>query len=537
MIHTMRKSCLFLWLALALVLGCQSKSGTSAQRGGQQVGDHVLNWPMPNDPTKLDPASVEDGDTIDILQQVYEGLVGWNDKTELTPNLAERWDVSKDGKTYTFYLKKGVKFHNGAEMTAEDVKFSWDRAATPSVQSTTADTYMTDIVGFKEMRAGSAKSISGVRIVDPYTLEVKILEPKAYWMMNLTYPCYFVVPKTTPMKPITTDMMIGTGPFKLGTYNLRQYIEVVRFDEYHGGKPLLERIRRQVGKDAQMRRQLYENGEADWVSLERQDKPMIDANPELKKALTIVDRPAIWYVGMNINQYPPFKDKRVRQAFAMAIDKDRIIREGFDNLNLKAEGIIPPGIPGYDETFKGYQYDPEQARKLLAAAGYAGGKGLPPMKLNFRVDRADARRVSEMVQQDLDKNLGVKIELQGLEWGTFLKLRADGTLPFIHLRWAADYPDPQNFLSLMLRTGARENTLGYSNPQFDALCDSADKEMNPTKRLELYRRAQRIVVDDAPWIPIYFQRDLELVRPGVTGIQRSLMGPLPLTKADVVRSQ
>ena len=532
----MRKLALFGILLIA-VFGCRGKGGGEGG-GGKVAGrtDHVLVWPMPNDPTKLDPASVEDGDTIDVLSQVYEGLVTWNEKTEPTPNLAEKWDVSPDGLTYTFHLKKGVKFHNGAEMTAEDVKYSWDRACIPSVQSTTADSYMEDIVGFDAMRGASAtaKELSGLKVLDPYTIEVHIKQVKPYWPMYLTYPCFFVVPKGTPLKPITTAEMVGTGPFKLGTYSVHQYVELDRFDDYQGGKPLLEKVRRPIQKDAQIRRQLYENGEADWIQLERQDKPMVDANPELKKALGIIDRPAIWYVSMNQNEYAPFKDKRVRQAFAMAIDKDRIIKDVFDNLNERAEGIIPPGVPGYDASFKGLPYDPAGATKLLADAGFPNGTGLPALKMNFRVDRADARNVAQAIQQDLDKNLGVKFGLQGLEWGTMLKLRSDGKLPFVHLRWHADYPDPQNFLSFMLRTGARENTIGYSNPTFDSLCDRADHLMNQSERLKLYAQAMRIVVDDAPWIPIYFQRDLELKRPELTGIRRSLMGPLPLTTADIV---
>ncbi|MBA3725373.1 MAG: ABC transporter substrate-binding protein [Armatimonadetes bacterium] len=517
------------------IFGCgKGKFGNS----GADKPDHVLVFPIPNNPTKLDPAAVEDGDTIEVLGQIFEGLVQYDENNELVPNLATRWDVSPDGGTYTFHLKEGVKFQNGREMTADDVKYSWDRAATRDVQSPTVEGYMADIVGFKDVWDKKAKDLAGVKVVDPRTLTVTIKEPKAYWPMYLQYPCYFVVAKEAAgMMPITSvENMVGTGPFKIAAYKPDQSIELVRFNDYHGGKPPLEKIERLIASDPQTRRQMYESGKVDWVALERQDKGMVDKSADIKEHLHTVDRAAIWYVGFGLTEFPAFRKPKVRQAFAMAIDKARIISEGFDNVNRRAEGILPPALPGFDESFKGYQFEPEGARKLLAEAGYPNGQGFPPVKLFFRADRQDAKILSTMVQQDLSKNLSIKVDLAPTEWKALLERRSRGQLPFFHLRWGADYLDPQNFLSFMLHTNARENTLGYSNPQFDALCETADRlpMSQQAKRIELYRKAEKTAVDDAIWIPIYFQRDLELVRPTVTGLRRSAMGPLPHTTTDVV---
>ena len=524
---------IFSVFAIAFASGC----GKGKFAGGTHE-DHVLVFPIPNNPTKLDPASVEDGDTIEVLDQVFEGLVQYDEHNQLVPNLAETWDVSQDGRTYTFHLKKDVKFHNGRTMKADDVKYSWDRAAHKSVQSPTVEGYMADIVGFKDVWDGKAQEMRGIKVIDPNTIEVTILKPKAYWPMYLQYACYFIVAKEAAgMTPITgPENMVGTGPFKFAEYRPDQYVEMTRFDDYHGGKPKLEKIRRLIASDAQTRRQLYESGKVDWVSLERQDKALVDNSPDIKDDLQIVDRAAVWYIGFTISEFPPFKNPKVRQAFALAIDKDRIVNEGFDGVNRRAEGILPPAIPGFDPNFKGYQFEPERARKLLAEAGYAGGKGLPAIKMYFRADRQDAKILCTMVQQDLSKNLGVQIDLAPTEWKALLERRSRGELPFFHLRWGADYLDPQNFLSFMLHTGARENTLGYSNKLFDSLCDQADSlpMAQQDKRIELYRKAERVAVDDAIWIPIYFQRDLELVRHSVTGLRRSAMGPLEHTTTDVV---
>jgi ABC-type transport system substrate-binding protein len=521
--------------ALTALVGC---GGNKFGGGAANNPDHVLSYPIPNNPTKLDPAAVEDGDTIEVLHQVFEGLVMYNADNELVGNLAESWEVSEDGMTYTFKLKPGVKFHNGREMTAEDVKYSWDRAAHQSVKSPTVEGYMADVVGFDEVWDGGANEMSGVKVIDPQTLEVTIKSTKAYWPMYLQYACYFVVAKEhAGMEPITTvDNMIGTGPFKMSDYQQDQHIEMVRFDDYHGGAPKLEKIRRLIASDAQTRRQMYESGKVDWVALERQDKGIIDQNPELKDHLEIVDRTAMWYLGFGLTEEPLFKDARIRQAFAMAVDKQRIVDEGFDGVNRRAEGILPPAMPGFDEDFKGHQLDVAKAKELLAAAGHKDGAGLPPIKLYYRADRQDAEILCTMVQQDLRQNLGVKVDLAPTEWKALLEMRNRGQLGFFHLRWGADYLDPQNYLSFMLHTNARENTLGYSNAEFDRLCDAADRMpmSQQDQRIAMYRQAERVAVNDGIWIPMYFQRDIELVRPAVTGLRRSAMGPLPHSTTDVV---
>jgi ABC-type transport system substrate-binding protein len=343
-------------LAASLTLAGCSKGRFSGSTEGK--ANHVLVATIASNPTKLDPAQVEDGDTIDILNQVFEGLVEYNERNDLVGNLAESWTVSPDGLTYVFKIKQGVKFHSGREMTAEDVKYSWDRAAHPDVLSGTVGTeneagYMSDIVGFEDVVSGRTTSISGVRVLDPYTLEVRIKSMRAYWPMYLQYPCYFIVDKNSAgLKPmVEVRQMVGTGPFKLDKFIDNQEVHLIRFDDYHKGAPKLQMIKRLVAKDAQNRLQLYQAGRADWVPIERQDKVVVDRDPELKEALVVVDRAAIWYVGFAPKIYAPFQDARVRRAFAMAIDKDRIINQGF----------LRPFL-GTTQTSKGYSSTPARRR-------------------------------------------------------------------------------------------------------------------------------------------------------------------------------
>ena len=237
-------------------------------------------------------------------------------------------------------------------------------------------------------------------------------------------------------------------------------------------------------------------------------------------------RAATFYLGLNQTHYAPFKDKRVRQAVAHAIDKDAIIKTVLLGINKRAEGVLPEGLPGYDASFKGLPYDTAKAAELLAAAGYPGGKGLPPLVLSFREKQTDLAKAAEVMKEQLGK-VGIPVTLREMEWGTFLKATDNKEIDLFHMRWSADYLDPQNFLSLLLTSGSPENRTGYTNKEYDAMCAAADSERDSAKRMALYAKAERFVVDDAPWVPIYFQKDLELVKPWVKGIKDSLMGHLP----------
>ncbi len=256
-------------------------------------------------------------------------------------------------------------------------------------------------------------------------------------------------------------------------------------------------------------------------------------DPELSSQLRYFPRPAIYYAALNQQAFAPFKDRRVRQAFSHAVDRKRICETVLLDVVQHATGIIPPGVPGHDPRFTGLPYDVAKAQALLAAAGYPEVRGFPPLTLTFRERVPDMKRVCEVMAEMLRTNLGVNVALRELEWGKFLEERNRSTMPFYFLRWAADYLDPQNFTSLMLHSKAPENTIGYSSPEFDRLCDQADVEQNPEKRVALYRRAEAVAVTDAPWIPTYFQKDIELWNPRVRGVEDGLMGHLPHKRTTV----
>lgn len=521
-------------VAMALLAGCGGGGapGPSSSSGGGSAADDgtVLRVAQQTEPTKIDPAQVEDGPTIEFLMQVFEGLVQWNKESKVVPCLAEKWDVTDGGKTYTFHLRKGARFHNGREVTAEDFVYSLTRVLDPKTPSTTATTYLGDILGALDFNSGKATSLPGVEAVDPQTLRIRIDAPKAYFLSKLTYPTGYAVCKEAiegTGGEVTDASMIGTGAFKMAEYRKGDRIILEANKDYWEGVPKLERVERRILLDNNTRHDKFEAGELDITDISMAQHRADVQNAELAKLMHTFPRPSVYYMSLNQQAYPPFKDKRVRQAFAMAVNKAEIVKTVHEGVPPVAHGIVPPGVPGHDKGFQGLPYDPDRARKLLAEAGFPGGQGLPPLTLFFRASVEDIRNTAVAIAGDLEKNLGIKVQLEETDWGVFLEKRNRGELPFSFLRWAADYLDPQNFLSTMLRTGVRENTIGYSSAEFDRLCDSADVMQDPAKRLATYAKAQAIAIDDAPWVPIYYQTDVELWNPRLRGVEDSAMGHLP----------
>ena len=530
----MKWSPLVLLGAILLVSGCGKAEFGSANPSGQTG---VFRYPMATKPTTMDPAKVQDGDTIDLLQQVYEGLVGWNEKNEIEPKLADKWDVIDGGKSYVFHLRKGVKFHNGREMTADDVKFCFERACDPKLASPTAATYMSDIVGASDRIKGKASSIQGVTVVDKSTVKISILEPRVYFIDKLTYPCMFVYAKEALVKAdgemATKPEMIGTGPFKIDEIAIDSYVHLVANEGYFGGAPKLKRIERPVVPDSSTRLNLFKAGKIDLIQLERADVKNLKEDAKYKDQLHYFDRASMWYIGIHCNKIPALKDPRVRRAIAMAIDKDDIVDNILDGINKRADSIVPPGCFGHRDKVNGVKFDVAGAKKLLADAGHPDGKGIDTLTMYYRDSRPDIDAVAQRVGSQLKKNLGINVTFQQLQWGTYLDKNNKKELPFFHMRWAADYLDAENFLSTLLASYGAENKTEYKNAKYDELCHRADVSQDPAERLKLYAEAEDIVLQEAPFVPIYFQRDAELISPRVKGLRDALFGHLPHTSTSI----
>lgn len=486
-------------------------------------------------PLTLDPAISADMSSHLYVMQIFSGLDCLDQELNIEPDIAESWEESPDGKTYTFHLRQGVKFHSGREVKAADFKYSWERACDPDTGSGTAATYLGDIVGAQDMLAGKAGEISGVKVIDDYTLQVTIDAPKAYFLDKLAYPTAFVVDRANVESG--EDWWRepnGTGPFKLKEWKEGQWLILERSQIYYGEPAKLEQVVFRFLAGAPMA--LYETGQIDVtpVSTSYIDQVSDETSP-LHQELAVTPELSLYYIGFNTAQ-PPFDDVNVRRAFCHAVDKEHIARVILRDMINEADGILPPGMPGYNGTLEGLDYDVEKAKQLIADSKYGDVSNLPSITLTVEGYGNSIPSYLGAIIQEWQQNLGVEISVRQLETENFLyNLKQEKDEMFI-LGWVADYPDPHNFLDILFYTGSENNIFEYSNPGLDALLDQAAIEQNRTVRLAMYQQAEQLVVDDAPCLPLFHGTNYILVKPYVKGYELSPLGIPDLSKVYLEQS-
>ena len=497
-------------------------------------GQGVLNlWDT--GPLTLDPAISADMSSHTYIMQIFSGLVRLDQELNIVPDIAESWEESLDGKTYTFHLRQGVKFHNGRDVKAADFKYSWERACHPDTDSGTAATYLGDIVGAKDMLAGKTGEISGVEVIDDYTLQVTIDAPRAYFLDKLAYPTAFVV----DMVNVESGQNWwrepdGTGPFKLREWTPSQRLILERSQIYYGEPAKLEQIIFHFLAGAPMA--LYETGQIDvtLVSTSYIDQASDETNP-LHQGLAVTPELSLYYIGFNTAQ-PPFDDIHVRRAFSQVVDKERIAEVILRDMVGVADGILPPGMPGYNEALEGLDYDVEKAKELIAASRYEDVSSLPPITLTVSGYGNYIPRYLGAIIQEWQQNLGVEISVRQLEPEIFIyNLNQEKDDMFI-LGWIADYPDPHTFLDILFYTGSENNIFEYSNLDLDALLDQAAIEQDRAVRLAMYQQAEQLVVDDAPCFPLFHGTNYILVKPYVKDYELSPLGVPDLSRVHIDRS-
>jgi len=513
-------------LLLSLIVAGCSKGGFSERQAAGKV--NTLRYSIATAPTTFDPGMVQDVDTTDLIINLYDGLVAYGEKNTIEPRIAESYSSPDGGKTWIFKIRKGVKFHNGREVTADDISWTLDRNCSKEIASPTSRDYLSDIQGVEDRFSGKSNHIAGVTVTDKYTLKIQLDQPRAYFIGKLTYPCAFPLCKEAVGSGVIdkTSQIVGTGPFKLESYLPEQQISMTANKDYYLGIPKVEKIERPIIKDAATRLNKFKAGELDILGIDRKDVPGVQQDENLKKLIVPLPRPAVFYIGLNQHQYAPLKNVHVRRAIAMAIDRVRIAKVLLNGMP-EANGLVAPGVMGYREGYKGLDFNPAAAKAELAAAGYPDAKGLPPVELVYREQAGDSQVVCEAVQQSLKQNLGLTVNVRTLEWGSLLHARNENKLEMYFLSWYADYLDPQNFLSFLFMSDAKLNHDAYANAKFDSLCKEADSIIDEKKRLDLYHQAEDIAIQDAARVPIYFQVDNILVNSRVKGFRTNLFGQMP----------
>ena len=461
-------------------------------------------------PREYDPATTSSsGD-----KRVFSGLVALDRDLKLIPDLAATWDV-RDGTTYTFHLRADARFHNGQPVTAQDVVYSWERAADPKTQSDTALTYLGDIVGVPDKYAGQADQIRGLTIIDAHTLQVTIDAPKPYFLLKLTYPVAFVVDRQNVESGAEWwRSPNGAGPYRLARWDSFKSILYERNDDTYLELPQIPNVIVQLFTGVGLR--LYESGEIDVTDVSLSDVPRFKdpQEPRHDQLLSGVGL-CTGMIIFDVTQ-PPFDDLKVRQAFTLAFDRQKYIDVVLSGIALPALGLYPPGLPGYDATLEGPPYDPVRARQLLSESKYAGK--LPPIVYTNGGSGSDIGSEVAALAQMWQQNLGITLTIENLEPDKYSDLVHAGQHGQIFSGgWCADYPDPENFADALFHTGAQQNQGHYSNPELDKILEEARVEQDTVRRMQLYQQAQRIIVADAPALFTTHDLSYALVKPYVRG--------------------
>jgi len=501
----------------AFVVACAPPNGDPRWRpaGASEPRDGgTLRFAAKDGLTTLDPAIATDEASIYALQLVTDRLVDYDrGSTLLVPRLAERWDISPDSKTYRFWLRPRIAYADGRPIVAADVAYSLERTlATPD---SPFGPLLVDLDGAQDMLDHKAAHARGIEVRGERELALHLVRPNAAFIYVLAMP--FTAPLTAAHVAGAGDQLrrrpLVSGPYRLVEWNEGRYLIFERNPHYHDRtRQHLERIvlLENIPRDTQF--MMFERGELDTAErLAAPDYLWITAQPAwqpYEHALALMN---IYGSRMNVRT-KPFDDVRVRRALNYALDKQHIVKLLIGTA-LPAHGILPPGTLGYDDAIAPYPHDPAKARALLAEAGYAHGLTLDYVTITDE----EAEKVAQAMQQDFAE-VGVTLRIAELSfsaWQTAIS-KPDGP-PFTLMGWLGDSPDPSSFFDTTLHSRAigSQNNCFYSNPELDTLLDAARAEPDTAKRAASYRRADRIVHDDAPWIWGYHQAMFEVTQPYV----------------------
>jgi ABC-type transport system substrate-binding protein len=494
-----------LLVALLAALPCQGQAQT-------------VNYAAGADPDSLDPANAESNPSEAVNRMIFENLVKFDPKLNLVPGLAEKWEQAKDGMSWTFFLRKGVKFHDGTPFNAEAAKYFFDRMIGPE----------------KPSRAGLyAPLVESTAVVDEFTVKVNMKAPFAFLLNNIAHSASGIV-SPTAHKAMGKDIArkpVGTGPFKFVEWVHGDHLTLVRNDDYWGGKPKLDKIVVKTIKEDSARVMMLQSGDAHLaVRLPSEDIPRLEKDPNLMLDSTETLRAL--YIGFNCGK-KPFSDERVRQAFNLATDRNSIVKNIYQGRALVASNIVAPLTTGYFP-MPPYPYDPDKAKKLLADAGYPNG-----LKAKFISPQGRYPKDFEMAQalQQQWKKAGIDVTLDTMEWAAYLAFTRkplDQTeVEVFLLGWAPSSAEARWILYPLYHTDQMipkgNNRLFYSNKQFDEYVDKLTKATEKADRDNYLKLAQELIYKEVPQLPI-------LVTKETIGYSKKLKGvinsPLELTYFD-----
>ncbi len=516
-------------IALALLAIILPMLLAACTNGEQTGGGGTLRWSNEgvSEIDTLDPPATNASNSVMAVSLIFEGLVRLDSKLNIQPAGAESWDISQDGKTYTFHIRKDLKWADGSNVTSEDFRYSLERALSKDFANGSAGYYLSNIVGATDWTAGKAQGLTGVTAPDPSTLVIKIMVPGVYFLDQLTYVGGDVVPKKLidQYGDKWGEHAYGTGPFMVKEWKHNVGLTLSPNPNYWKGKVQLDAIDMPFVKDPETAFQMYQTNQLDIMGSQQFPPARVNemqGKPDFKQVPQFFDA----YIGFN-NAKDPLNDEHVRRALAMSVDKQTLADKILAGGAVATDHIVPQGMPGFFEGLKPLKFDPAAAKAELQQAAKQPGT----LTLSYTTGQADFDKVAVYVQQQWKQNLSVNVQLNGEEQAKFNDdLTAMANDPnsspmqmYISV-WGADYPDPQNFLTQQLHTGVGNNNGHWSDQQFDKLTDQADIERDANKRMSLYNQAEQIAIDKVGWLPLYNGKGSILMRPSIKGLVFTAQG-------------
>ena len=527
------KKCDFIFLSILLAT-CVTLTGCGSSETNVVAGNKsgTLYWGNGTEPQSLDPQIATGVPEHHVISAVMEGLVLKDRKTlEPRPGVAKTWDISNDGRVYTFYLRENAKWSNGDAHTAHDYVWSWWRA----LQTTLGNQYaymLFPIKNAKRYYDGETSDFSdvGVEAIDNRTLQVTLTNPTPYFLQLLDHYSLFPVHQATIEKFGRADErgtrwsyegnLVGNGPYKLEEWKINRHITVTKNPYYWDEANVsINSIVFKPVDNAVTEERMFRAGALHVTSSIPADKIAIyqeKSAPELK----ITPYLGTYFYRLNINT-PQLQDKRVRRALGMAIDRKQLVDNITKGGQIPAYTMTPPGTMGYfpESTLN---FDPEAAKRLLAEAGYPNGEGFPPIEILYNTNEGH-RKIAVALQEMWKNYLNIDIKLLNQEWKVYLATESAGDYQISRGGWIGDYVDPNNFLDMFLCNGGNNRT-GWCNEEYDRLIlEVAPSQSSHEQRLKIFQQAETILLEDMPIIPVYTYTSIKLLHPSVRNFDDNIL--------------
>ena len=505
-------------LMLSIVLvGCNSDDQkTDGDGGSKGKAKDTLVFGRGGDSTSLDPITTTEGESFKVTINIFDTLLTYGKQdTTLQPGLAEKWEASADGLTYTFNLKKGVKFHDGTDFNADAVVFNFNRWMNGDADQFP---YYSMFGGYKK---DEGHVIKEVKAIDESTVQFTLKRPQATFLKNIAMSCFGIASPTAVEKygDKFRENPVGTGPYKFKEWKPNERIVIEKNEDYYvDGEPKLKTIIFRTIPDNSARLNDLSSGLVDVIDgVNPSDLETIKGNTNLQA----IERPSmnVGYLGFNVTK-KPFDNPKVRQALSHAVDKQSIIDAFYSGLATTAKNPLPDSVEGYNDEIQDYEFDLEKAKALLKEAGYPDGFTMELWAMPVpRPYIPEGMKIAEAIQANFEK-IGVKAEIKTVDWAAYLDKAAAGEFPAYMLGWTGDNGDPDNFIYTLLDKDSigSNNYSYYANDELHDILIEAQTIVDQDKRNELYKKAQEIIHEDAPWIPLVHSTPLLAASADLTGL-------------------